>query len=92
MRKLVLLSLSCAVLGSAIASEPGAEIQTQPRLKVLIVDGQNNHGWQQTTPILKTALESAGIFSVDVATSPAPGQSLAKFKPNFANYRAIVSN
>jgi type 1 glutamine amidotransferase len=59
---------------------------------VLIVDGQNNHGWQQTTPILKTALESAGIFFVDVATSPAPGQSLAEFKPNFANYRAIVSN
>ena len=71
MRNLVLLSFSCAVLGSAIAPVPGAETQIQPRLKVLIVDGQNNHGWQQTTPILKAALESAGLFSVDVATSPA---------------------
>ena len=92
MRNLVLLSFSCAVLGSAIAPAPGAETQTQPKLKVLIVDGQNNHGWQQTTPILKAALESAGLFSVDVATSPASGQSLAGFKPDFAKYRVIVSN
>ena len=92
MRNFVVLSISCAVLGSAIAPVPGAEAQTQPRLKVLIVDGQNNHGWQQTTPILKAALESAGLFSVDVATSPASGQSLAGFKPDFAKYRVIVSN
>jgi uncharacterized protein len=92
MRNLVLLSFSCAILGSAIALAPGAETQAQPSLKVLIVDGQNNHGWQQTTPILKASLESAGIFSVDVATSPAAGQSLAGFKPDFAKYRVIVSN
>src|SRR5208282_5669903 len=93
MRNLVLLSLSCAALGSfAIAPVLGAETQPQLKLKVLIVDGQNNHGWQQTTPILKAALESAGLFSVDVATSPAQGQSLAGFKPDFARYRVIVSN
>jgi uncharacterized protein len=92
MRNLVLLSFSCAVLSSAIVPAPGAETQNRLSLKVLIVDGQNNHGWQQTTPILKAALESAGIFSVDVATSPAAGQSLAGFKPDFAKYRVIVSN
>ena len=90
MRNLTLLSLACTVFGFAIAPAPGAE--TPPRLKVLIVDGQNNHGWQRTTPILKAALESAGLFSVEVATSPAKGQSLAEFKPDFARYRAIVSN
>ena len=93
MRNLVLLSLSCAVLGSsAITPASGAEAQTKPKLKVLIVDGQNNHAWQRTTPILKAALESAGLFSVDVATSPPSGQSLAGFKPDFAKYRVIVSN
>jgi type 1 glutamine amidotransferase len=93
MRNLVILSVSCAVLVSpAIAPVLGAGPQTQPKHKVLIVDGQNNHGWQQTTPILKAALESAGLFSVDIATSPAQGQSLAGFKPDFAKYRVIVSN
>ena len=93
MRNLVMLSLSCAALGSfAIAPVLGAETQPQLKLKVLIVDGQNNHAWQRTTPILKAALESAGLFSVDVATSPAQGQSLAGFRPDFARYRVIVSN
>jgi type 1 glutamine amidotransferase len=39
-------------------------------LKALIVDGQNNHNWQVTTPLLKAALESSGRFTVEVATSP----------------------
>ena len=36
-------------------------------IKVLIIDGQNNHAWQQTTPVLKKILEDTGKFTVDVA-------------------------
>jgi type 1 glutamine amidotransferase len=61
-------------------------------LRALIVDGQNNHDWRHTTPILKAALESSGRFTVEVATSPPQGQSLAGFKPDFAKYEVIVSN
>jgi len=74
-------------------SAPGQAAAPQPaRLKALIVDGQNNHPWRQTTPILKAALESSGRFTVEVATSPPQGQSLAGFKPDFAKYEVIVSN
>ncbi len=62
------------------------------KLKALIVDGQNNHDWRSTTPILKAALLSSGRFTVDVATSPPQGQSLAGFKPAFAQYDVVVSN
>ncbi|MCB1233751.1 MAG: ThuA domain-containing protein [Verrucomicrobiae bacterium] len=40
------------------------------KLRVLLVDGQNNHAWQQTTPVLKAVLESSGRFEVEVSTSP----------------------
>jgi hypothetical protein len=40
------------------------------KIRVLLIDGQNNHAWQQTTPILKRQLEGCGRFAVDVATSP----------------------
>lgn len=40
------------------------------KLKVLLIDGQNNHSWQQTTPILKWALEETGRFTVTVSTTP----------------------
>ncbi|MEM9141627.1 MAG: ThuA domain-containing protein [Bacteroidota bacterium] len=37
------------------------------RIKVLIVDGQNNHDqWPKTTFMIKTYLEESGLFSVDV--------------------------
>jgi type 1 glutamine amidotransferase len=63
-----------------------------PKYKVLIVDGQNNHNWQATTPLLKKALEDSGLFTVDVATSPAKGQEMSGFRPKFADYQAVLSN
>ena len=55
------------------------------KIKVLIIDGQNNHNWKQTTPVLKKIFEDTGRFTVDVATSPPPGkkEEMAKFRPAF---------
>ena len=61
-------------------------------LKALIVDGQNNHNWVATTPILRASLESSGRFSVEVATSPAHGQDMEGFKPDFSQYDVIILN
>jgi len=64
----------------------------KPDLKALIVDGQNNHSWQTTTPPLKALLEDTGIFKVDVATSPPKGRPMESFKPEFAKYDVVVMN
>jgi len=62
------------------------------KIEVLIVDGQNNHNWKATTPVMKQALEDAGIFDVDVATSPPKGGDMSKFQPQFSKYDVVVSN
>jgi type 1 glutamine amidotransferase len=41
------------------------------QLKALILDGQNNHAWATTTPLLKRILADTGRFTVDVSTAPA---------------------
>jgi uncharacterized protein len=61
-------------------------------IKVLIVDGQNNHDWKTTTPILKKDLESTGLFQVDVATTPPKGGDMSGFKPGFSAYKVVISN
>ncbi len=61
-------------------------------LKALIVDGQNNHDWKVTTPVLKRLLEETGLFVVEVATSPAQNEQMSAFKPDLAKYDVIVSN
>ena len=60
---LILFTIGCPSLWAA------------EKLKVLIVDGQNNHSWATTTPVLKWILEESGRFTVDVSTTPpaAPG-------------------
>src|ERR1039457_4967521 len=65
-----------------------ATVAAAAPIKVLIVDGQNNHAWKETTPVLKTLLEETGRFTVDVATTPPKGADMSSFQPNFAAYRS----
>ena len=68
---------------------------SQPKLKALILDGQNNHKWEITTPVLRHALESSGAFTVAVSTTPpkgAPKEAWATWKPDFTAYDVVVSN
>ena len=69
-----------------------APIFAERPLKALIVDGQNNHQWRETTPVLKKILEETGLFMVEVATSPPEGEDLSAFKPDFTKYEVVVSN
>ena len=62
------------------------------KLKALIIDGQNNHNWRATTPILHAALESSGRFTVDVATTPPNSEGMDAFKPDFSKYKVIILN
>lgn len=75
--------LALAVLSSSVAADVH---------KTLIIDGQNNHPWQQTTPLLKKILEETKLFKVDVATTPPAGGDMSKFQPNFSAYDLVVSN
>ncbi|MBS1858415.1 MAG: ThuA domain-containing protein [Acidobacteria bacterium] len=61
-------------------------------IRTLIIDGQNNHDWKKTTPVLKQILESTGLFQVDVVTSPPKGGDFSTFRPEFAKYRLVVGN
>ncbi|MCH2120166.1 MAG: prolyl oligopeptidase family serine peptidase [Pirellulaceae bacterium] len=67
----------------------GVSYAAEPALQALIVDGQNNHNWKGTTPILKTYLEETGLFEVEVATT---GKDTSKFQPAFSKYDVIVLN
>jgi type 1 glutamine amidotransferase len=70
----------------------GMPVMAAPTLKALIIDGQNNHPWQATTPVLKKILEETGLFTVDVATSPAEGQPMDAFCPAFSQYNVLITN
>jgi type 1 glutamine amidotransferase len=84
MKRLATVLAAWTVLAAAAWAEPA--------LRALIVDGQNNHAWKDTTPVLKQELEETGLFHVDVATAPAKGGDMSGFKPDFAAYRVVILN
>ena len=94
------LLVAVALFPAAIhAGDKGA------KLRVVIIEGQNNHNWKATTPILKKELEDSGRFTVDVATSPqipslqkpnkpkdeTDEKAVAKYKKDLAAYEGALS-
>ena len=77
---LILLALTSSVLAAA------------PGLRALIVTGQTNpyHDWRKSTPLIKKYLEQTGLFTVDVATTPARGEDMSVFRPKFSDYAVVV--
>lgn len=61
-------------------------------LRVLLIDGQNNHDWKSSSPWIKKILEDSGLFTVDVATTPGAGGDMSSFKPDLSPYQVLVSN
>lgn len=64
-------------------------------LRVLIIDGQNNHKWESTTPVMQDAFKSSGRYTVDVSTSPGKKgteEEWGKWRPDFSKYDVVVSN
>ena len=77
----------CAILAAMMLLTTASA--SEPDLKALIVDGQNNHNWKGTTPVLKQYLEQTGLFDVDVAST---GKDTSDFAPKFADYSVVVLN
>jgi type 1 glutamine amidotransferase len=82
-RRLLAFALVLSFVSVADAAE---------KLKLLIIDGQNNHAWAKTTPVMQKWLTDSGRFTVDVATSPAKGQDMSGFAPEFKKYDVVLSN
>src|SRR5687768_1096052 len=72
-----------------------AQTVAHAQIKLLIVDGMNNHDWPRGTQILREIYESSGRFTVDVSTSPPttqPAEGWNSWRPAFEKYDVVVSN
>ena len=69
-----------------------AEVGKVGKIRLLIIDGQNNHDWRKMTPWHKAQLEATGLFTVDVSTTPSGGADWAGWQPDFSKYQVVLSN
>lgn len=67
-----------------------AALAAQAQVRVLIVDGVNNHDWAAGTAGIRAALDAAGGFRVEVATLRP--EELDHWRPRFRRYDVVVNN
>ena len=84
------------VLASAMLAAP-AFAGEGDKIRVLIIDGQHNHKWRETTPFLKQQLEKSGRFAVDVSSNLKPKDkpgdiATVPFPPDLTKYQVVISN
>jgi hypothetical protein len=60
------------------------------QIRVLIIDGVNNHDWAAATAGIRSILDEEGGFSVEVST--VTPESLNQWEPDFFKYRVVVNN
>jgi type 1 glutamine amidotransferase len=85
---------------AALAAAPtryclALSVEPLPRIRVLIVDGINNHDWKTATHGITEILTRTGLFSVEVSTTPpreAPVAAWDTWRPTFARYNVVINN
>lgn len=87
---------ACLVLAWASLIVPAAA-QEAGKIRVVLIDGQNNHNWRATTPVMKDELERSGRFTVDVSSHLKPNDKpgdvpTVPFPPDLGKYDVVVSN
>src|SRR5919108_2561530 len=59
-------------------------------IRVMLLDGSNNHDWKATSPVIQKALDEAEIFRTTRVT--VDNADLGTFRPDWKQYDVVVLN
>jgi type 1 glutamine amidotransferase len=93
-------TLACLAICTFITPAARAEDEKRPaKIRVVLIDGQNNHDWRVTSPFMKKVLEDSGRFTVDISTAPLNGgdkrpkpEGSIAFPPDLSKFDVVLSN
>src|SRR5882672_2319352 len=86
MRLSVLMAILFASVFAAVAPAPRAAAP----IRVMLLDGANNHDWKATSPVIKRILDEAALFTTTTVT--VDNADLNTFKPDWSLYGVVVLN
>jgi len=79
----LLTAVMCAIAGAGLLAAPAS-------IRVMLLDGANNHDWKATSPVIRKVLDEAGIFRTTTVT--VDNAELSNFKPDWKQYDVVVLN
>jgi hypothetical protein len=78
-------SLAAVAIATAVLSPRAAT-----PVRVMLLDGANNHDWKSTSPVMMKILDEAGLFRTTRVT--VDNADLGTFKPDWTQYEVVVLN
>jgi type 1 glutamine amidotransferase len=85
MRNKYFVSVLAAILITLLPSCNKKEV-----IKTLIITGQSNHIWMESSEAVRQILDETGLFSTKVLLTPPEGQDMSDFNPDFSKYDLVV--
>lgn len=84
--------LAFALLLAGACQAPAQPAEGAERIPVLLVTGQSSiyHDWQKSSRRISRILEETRLFDVHLATTPAAGEPMDGFAPDWSQYAAVV--
>src|SRR5258706_14972180 len=83
-------SLTMAMFVAGVfASVPQAPRAATP-IRVMLLDGANNHDWKATSPVIAKILDETGLFTTARVT--VDNAELNGFAPDWSRYDVVVLN
>jgi len=92
-KTLAAAGLGLAALFAWLTPQPaGAQPGAGERVPVMLLTGQASiyHDWRRSSALIEQILVDAGRFTVDVVTTPAEGEPMTGFSPDWSGYAAVV--
>ncbi|MEZ5324971.1 MAG: ThuA domain-containing protein [Verrucomicrobiales bacterium] len=85
--RFILLAVAVAAVLFTNAAEPES-----PKISVMLLTGQMNryHDWQVTSARIEKLLIESGRFEVTRVTSPAKGEDMSAFSPDWKKYDVVI--
>jgi uncharacterized protein len=85
------LIVGSAVVALTVVAVPFAVAQRAAApIRVMLVDGANNHDWKATSPVIQKALDDTGFFRTTRVT--VDNADLEAFAPDWKQYDVVVLN
>ncbi len=95
MKRLLAICGTLLLFSATSTVQAGEEVQNKPlkpKVRVMVIGGQNNHDWKKSTPYLNDTLNRDPHIEATIVNAPSDNndKSWRAWKPRFADYDVVL--
>jgi len=91
-RRVFAVAALLTVSATAMLTASRSHADSPGTISVMLLTGQSSiyHDWAKSSRVIRQILEEVPAFSVEVVTTPAEGEALTGFAPDWSRYQVVV--